>query len=126
MIVPLFSSNRFAASSSLTACYGARENSAHGRDGGVLSAFAEKGPFIAPICSNVVLQSHVRASSTSLVAVCDVIRDAGTFDFDFACHLILDERDRLVERRPARMGVTHLDVLEPDRHATEKDEPVRG
>src|SRR5262245_20702384 len=40
------------------------------------------------------------ASSTSLVAVCDVIRDAGTFDF--ACHLILDERDRLVERRPAR------------------------
>src|SRR5262245_4652972 len=64
------------------------------------------------------------ASSTSLVAVCDVIRDAGTFDF--ACHLILDERDRLVERRPARTGVTHRDVLEPDRHATEEDEPVRG
>src|SRR6516165_9278940 len=124
MIVPLFSSNRFAASSSLTACYGARENSAHGRDGGVLSAFAEKGPFIAPICSNVVLQSHVRASSTSLVAVCDVIRDAGTCDFD--CHLILDERDRLVERRPARRGMQHRDVLEPDRHATEEDEPVRG
>src|SRR5262249_27040200 len=45
------------------------------------------------LTSNVVLQSHVRASSTSLVAVCDVIRDAGTFD----CRLILDERDRLVE-----------------------------
>src|SRR5262245_61231746 len=69
------------------------------------------------------LQSHVGASSTSIVAVCDVIRDAGTFDF--ACHLILDERDRLVERRPARTGVTHRDVLEPDRHATEEDEPVR-
>jgi hypothetical protein len=66
----------------------------------------------------------VRASSTSPVAVCDVIRDAGTFGF--ACHLILDERDCLVERRPARMGVTHRDVLEPDRHATEEDEPVRG
>src|SRR5262245_28716070 len=66
------------------------------------------------------------ASSTSLVAVCHVLRDAGTFDFDFGCHLILDERDRLVERRPARMGVTHRDVLEPDRHATEEDEPVPG
>src|SRR5262245_66093315 len=74
--------------------------------------------------SNVVLQSHGRASSTSLVAVCDVIRDAGTFDF--ACHLILDERDRLVARCPARRGVQHRDVLEPDRHATEEDEPVWG
>src|SRR5262249_49756622 len=69
-----------------------------------------------------LLQSHWAASSTSLVAVCDVIRDAGPFDF--ACHLILDERDRLVERRPARRGVQHRDVLEPDRHATEEDEPV--
>jgi hypothetical protein len=40
--------------------------------------------------------------------------------------LTLDERDRLVERRPARTGVTHRDVLEPDRHAREEDEPVRG
>src|SRR5262245_28004616 len=70
------------------------------------------------------LQSHARASSTSLGAVCDVMRDAGTFDF--GCHLILDERDRLVERCPARTGVTHRDVLESDRHATEEDEPVRG
>src|SRR5262249_48732510 len=76
------------------------------------------------LTSNVVLQSHVRALSTSLVAVCDVILDAGTSDF--ACHLTLDEHDRLAERRPARMGITHRDVLEPDRHATEEDELVRG
>src|SRR5215510_2645633 len=66
----------------------------------------------------------VRASSTSPVAVCEVIRDAGTCDC--ACHLTLDERDRLVERCPARMGVPHRDVLETDRHATEEDELVRG
>jgi hypothetical protein len=40
--------------------------------------------------------------------------------------LTLDERDRLVEWRPARTGVTHRDVLVPDRHATEEDEAVRG
>ena len=73
-------------------------------------------------CFHEWLQSHARASSTSLVAVCDVIRDAGTHSS--ACHLILDERDRLVERCPARTGVTHRDVLETDRHAREEDEPA--
>src|SRR5215472_11635204 len=37
-----------------------------------------------------------------------------------------DERDRLVERGPARTGVTHRAVFVPDRHAAEEDEPVRG
>lgn len=36
-----------------------------------------------------------------------------------------DERDRLVEGRPARTDVGHRDVLEPDRHAAEQDELVR-
>ena len=36
-----------------------------------------------------------------------------------------DERDRLIERGAARTGVTHLGVLVPDRHAAEKDQPVR-
>jgi hypothetical protein len=40
--------------------------------------------------------------------------------------LTVDERDRLVERRPARACVTDRGVLVPDRHAAEKDEPVRG
>lgn len=40
--------------------------------------------------------------------------------------LTLDETDRLVERCPARTGVTHRDVLEPDRHAAVEDELVRG
>jgi hypothetical protein len=38
----------------------------------------------------------------------------------------LDERDRLVERRPARADVINRAVLEPDRHATEEDELRRG
>ena len=38
----------------------------------------------------------------------------------------LDERDRLVERRPARTDVRHGGVLVPDRHATEVDELRRG
>lgn len=67
-------------------------------------------------------------SSTSLVAVCDVIRDAGTADTPttFIGRPALDERDRLIERRPPGTGVTHRDVLEPDRHATEENELVRG
>jgi hypothetical protein len=38
------------------------------------------------------------------VAVCDVIREAGTVDTPtaFACHLTLDERDRLVERQACK------------------------
>src|SRR5215831_13250744 len=71
------------------------------------------------LTSHVGLPSPVRASSTSPVAVCEVIRDAGTCDC--ACHWTLDEPDRLVERRPARMGIPHRVVLEPDRHATEED-----
>jgi len=38
----------------------------------------------------------------------------------------VDERDRLVERRPARTDVMHRVVLVPDRHATEEDELRRG
>jgi hypothetical protein len=93
---------------------------------GILSRFTTRcaWPRTPPFWTWPPAAGVVRASSTSPVAVCDVIRDAGTFGF--ACHLILDERDCLVERRPARMGVTHRDVLEPDRHATEEDEPVRG
>jgi hypothetical protein len=40
--------------------------------------------------------------------------------------LTVDECDRFVEWRPARPNVTHRDVLVPNRHATEEDEPVRG
>ena len=43
-----------------------------------------------------------------------------------ALGLTVDERDRLVERRPARTSGTHRDVLVADRHATKEDEPVRG
>ena len=39
--------------------------------------------------------------------------------------LTVDELDRLVERGEARTGETHLGVLVPDRHAAEKDQPVR-
>ena len=48
-------------------------------------------------CLKRRLQSHVCASSTSLVAVCDVIRDAGSVDrlTAFACHLTLDGRANL-------------------------------
>src|SRR4029079_711245 len=38
-------------------------------------------------------------------------------------HLVVDERDRLVERCPARTDVTHRGVLVPDRHPTEEDQP---
>ena len=37
----------------------------------------------------------------------------------------VDEHDRLVEGRPANMVFTHLDVLEPDRHAAVEDERAR-
>ena len=38
----------------------------------------------------------------------------------------LDERDRLGERRPGRTDGTHRNVLEPNRRATEDDEPIRN
>jgi len=40
--------------------------------------------------------------------------------------LTADERDSLVERGAARTGGTHREVLVPDRHAAEEDEPLRG
>src|SRR5215470_5242897 len=40
--------------------------------------------------------------------------------------LAVDEYDGLVEWRPARTDVMHCNVLVPDRHATEADEPVGG
>src|SRR5262249_22263025 len=40
--------------------------------------------------------------------------------------LTLDERDRLVERRPARTDVRHRNVRVPDRHAAVEDELRRG
>src|SRR5262249_53207518 len=40
--------------------------------------------------------------------------------------LIVDERDRFIERRPARTDVTDRGILVADRHATEQDEPFRG
>src|SRR5262245_51148967 len=46
--------------------------------------------------------------------------------FSFPLGLTLDERDRLVERRPARTDVRHREVLVPDRHAAEEDELRRG
>src|SRR5262245_37688175 len=44
----------------------------------------------------------------------------------FAEHLTLRERNRLLEWRPGRVGVTHRNVLKPDQHAAEEYEPVRG
>src|SRR5262249_59797275 len=40
--------------------------------------------------------------------------------------LTLDERDRLVERRPAGTDIRHRNVLVPDGHAAEEDELRRG
>ncbi|MGW2089512.1 enoyl-CoA hydratase-related protein [Streptomyces sp. NPDC001880] len=58
-----------------------------------------------------------------------VVADQGGVPADRDRHTVanppLDERDGLVERRPARTGVTHRGVLEPDRHAAEENELVR-
>jgi hypothetical protein len=40
--------------------------------------------------------------------------------------LTAHERDGLAERGAARTSITNRGVLVPDRHAAEKDEPIRG
>lgn len=68
------------------------------------------------------------AERNNACAFCNVLRMSCQItenELNFG-DLTIDERDRLVERRPARTGVIYRDVLEPDRHATEEDELIRG
>src|SRR5262249_62431080 len=85
---------------------------------GVRSAVSSPAP-TAPSSSSVRL--------TSEPAAADPLLEPGRADARVGgLGLTLDERDRLVERRPARTDVRHRFVLVPDRHAAEEEELRRG
>jgi hypothetical protein len=96
----------------------------------LLKARTEIPPLVAKV-SLFLWQAFVRPSTrrTEFLVVLyfrHCVRCLWTTRADAIAVLTVDKCDRLVERCPARPNVTHRDVLVPDRHATEEDEPVRG